>query len=305
MLIRAIHQNKNGIGIRVKKFGLAITASPPLLDRTSQLVFLCGANDKASGKPSARREAIKIFVEKLSPNYKVIYAEGVFTEITKMGQTKNVLDLEQEISAISDKILIVLESPSAFCELGAFSHQTIREKLIIINNSEFRGEDSFINLGPIAAAEEAKAHVIWYPMMQDGIYHIDGIGTSFNDLKKAIELNFANRGVRVSGDISKLEAKKESLYFIHDLVLFTGPISKNELINFMIVAFGKKSYDILSRLLGILCSAGFLRSFEAAGSLVYESSIGIPFFKLNFKVSGLIATFRNFHLRNNPSRFEL
>lgn len=304
MLIRAINQDKNAIGVRVKKFGLAIAASPPLLGRSNQLLFLCGAN-RATGVPSARREAIKRFVEQLSPDYRVIYAEGVFSELTKIGHSKNVLDLEHEISDIADKILIVLESPSAFCELGAFAHQSIRKKLVIVNNSEFRGQNSFINTGPIAAAEEVKSPVIWYPMTPGGIHSVDGIGATFKALKEAIEVKTSGRGVRVTGDISKLEAKKASLYFIHDLVLFTGPVSHEELIEILVVAFGKKSYDILKRLLGVLRSAELIRSFDASGSWVYESTIGTPFLHFNFNVNALMAAFRSFHLRNQPSRFNL
>lgn len=302
MLIRAINQDKNALGTRVRKFGLAIAASPPLLGRSNQLMFLCGAN-KATGVPSARREAIKRFVEKLSPDYRVIYAEGVFSELTKIGHSKNVLDLEHEISDIADKILIVLESPSAFCELGAFAHQSFRKKLVILNDLAFRGQNSFINTGPIAAAEEVKSPVIWYPMSPDGIHSVDGIGATFKALKEAIEVKHSSRGVRVSGDISVLEAKKVSLYFVHDLVLFTGPISHEELVEFLVAAFGKKSYDALKKLLGVLRSAGLIRSFDADGSWVYESTVGAPFLQFEFKVDAMMAAFRSFHLRTQPARF--
>lgn len=302
MLIRAIKHENSAIGARVRKFGLAITASPPLLGRSNQLMFLCGAN-RAAGVPSARREAIKRFVEKLSPDYRVIYAEGVFSELTKIGHSKNVLDLEHEISDIADKILIVLESPSAFCELGAFAHQSFRKKLVIVNNSDFRSQSSFINTGPIAAAEEAKAPVLWYPMAPDGVHSVDGIGATFNQLKEAIEVKSSGRGIRVSGDISRLEANKVSLYFVHDLVLFTGPVSHEELVEFLVAAFGKKSYDILKRLLGVLRSAELVRSFDADGTWVYESTVGAPFLSFGFRVSALMAAFRGFHFRSQPSRF--
>jgi len=238
----------------------------------------------------------------LSPEYRVIYAEAVFNELTKIGHSKNVLDLEHEISDIADKILIVLESPSAFCELGAFAHQNFRKKLIIVNNSEFKTQNSFINTGPIAAANEVKSPVLWYPMAPDGVHNIDGIGATFNELRAAIDAKPASRGIRVSGDISALEAKKVSLYFVHDIVLLTGPISHEELVEFLVAAFGKKSYDTLKKLLGVLRSAELIRSFDANGSWVYESTVGTAFLQYNFKTSSLLSTFRSFHLRNQPAR---
>lgn len=303
MLLQTLKHSNSAICTRVKKFGLATKTSPPFFNRSKQLIFLCGAN-QSSGVPSARRDAIKQFIEGQSPDFKVIYAEGVFNEITKFGHDKNVLDLEHEISEIADKILIVLESPSAFCELGAFAHKNLRTKLIIINNSEFKSQKSFINTGPIAAAAEIKSPVLWYPMAPDGIFNIDGIGTIFKELKDSIQTKSQSRRQRISGDISVLEAKKTSLFFVHDLVYFAGPISHEELISFLIVAFGKKSYDMLKRLLGVLRSANLIRSFDVSGTWIYESIVGSPFLEYNTNFYPLMATIRSFHFRTQPERFK-
>lgn len=302
MLNKALCQRTGAISTRVQKFGLAVKVSPPLLARANQLLFLCGAN-RAVGVPSARREAIKRFLEGLSSDYRVIYAEGVFNELTKFGSHKNVLDLEHEISDIADKIIIVLESPSAFCELGAFAHQSFRQKLVIVNNSEFRAEPSFINTGPIAAAQEVKAPVIWYPMVATGIHVVDGVGATFKQLKDAIESKPMHGSLRAKGDLSVLTATKTSLYFVHDLVLFSGPISHEELISVMVAAFGKKNYDMLKRLLGVLRSAGLVRSYDADGEWVYRSTLDKPFMRYDTNVKSLMATFRIFHIRNHPKRF--
>lgn len=303
MLVRALRHPNSAISARVRKFGLATTASPPLLTRANQLMFLCGAN-RSAGVPSARREAIKRFIENMSPDFRVTYAEGVFNELMKIGHSRNVLDLEHEISDIADKILIILESPSAFCELGAFAHQSFRKKLIIVNNSEFKSERSFINTGPIAAAIEVKAPVLWYPMASDGVHNVDGIGSTFMELKASIEVKSSSRSVRFSGDISNLEATKASLYFVHDLVLFGGPLSYEELVELLVVAYGKKSYDMLKRLLGVLRAAELIHSFDASGTWVYKSSLGSPFLKYDANVTSMMATIRMFHFRTQPSRFK-
>ncbi len=305
MLSRALQYQNGAISTRVKKFGLALNASPPFLARANQLLFLCGAN-RSLGVPSARRESIKRFIESQSQDYRVIYAESVFNELSKYGNSKNVLDLEHEISDIADKIIIVLESPSAFCELGAFAHQSFRKKLVVINNSAFRAEKSFINTGPIAAAEEAKAPVIWYPMKSDGVQTVDGIGATFNQLTQAISggatSGSASKAIRVRGLVN-LASGKASLYFVHDLVLFAGPITHAELIDFLIVAFGKNNYDALKQLLGILRSAGLIHCYEISGTWVYKSALAKPFLRYPSIVGSLMASFRCFHLRTDPNRF--
>ncbi len=302
MLIRALRHNKSAISTRVKKFGLALTASPPFLTRANQLMFLCGAN-RSVGVPSARRSAIKRFIESLSTDYRVIYAEGVFNELTKIGHSKNVLDLEHEISDIADKILIVLESSSAFCELGAFAHRKFREKLVVINNSQYKSESSFINTGPLAAAEEVKSPVIWYPMAADGIHVVDGIGATFKSLQDSISSHPPSGSMRIPGDLSVLAANKASLYFVHDLVLFAGPINHGELVEVLVTAFGKKNYDMLKRLLGVLCAAELIESFEAGGTWVYKATTTKSFLRYGSNVNSLMASFRSFHLKNQPVRF--
>lgn len=302
MLTRTLHHDKSALGRRLKKFGLALRASPPLLSRANQLIFLCGAN-RATGIPSVRRETIKRFIENLSDEYRVIYAENVFAELMKMGHRKNALDLENGISAVADKILIVLESPSAFCELGAFAHHSLREKLIIINDSHFRSDKSFINTGPIAAATEAKAPVLWYPMVPTGIHSLDGIGATFMGVKKAIDDKPLSGSFRILDDLSDLTATKTSLYFVHDLVLISGPLSYEELIALLISTFGNKNFDMLKHLLGVLRAANLVRSYDALGTWVYQSVGSRPFMRYGASIYSLMASFRRFHLLMNPGRF--
>jgi hypothetical protein len=299
-----VTNEKSAIGKRLKRFGLALKASPPSLSRANQLFFLCGAN-RSPDIPSVRREAVKRFIEGLSSEYRVIYAEGIFNELIKLSSKKNVLDLEQQISQIADKILIVLESPSAFCELGAFAHEDLRSKLIVINDSHFIKSNSFINTGPIAAATEAKSPVLWYPMdnSNSGLSKMDGIGATFHSLQIAITSRPAKGVSRKATDISALHPNKESLYFIHDLVLFTGPITHEELIYVLITIFMDQRFDIVKNLLGVLREARLLKSFQVDDKWVYKSEGVVPFLKYGADIGALMASFRLYHLRTNPERF--
>ena len=100
------------------------------------------------------------------------------------GHKGNILDVENLISDFSDYILIILESPSAFTELGAFSHDKLRSKLVVINDLDFKKEESFINLGPIKAIEEksGQERIIYYKMSNDGVRNRDAIGDTFHQI---------------------------------------------------------------------------------------------------------------------------
>jgi hypothetical protein len=132
-----ISDSRTAIGRRLERLKLAIQEEKFALNRSRQLIFLCGAN-RAPLTPSQRREDIRKFAEAKLPESRIVFAEGIFDEISKLGHNKNILDLEHIISSIADFVLIVLESHSAFCELGAFAHKKLRDKLVVINDSHFR-----------------------------------------------------------------------------------------------------------------------------------------------------------------------
>lgn len=281
-----------------------VSSRPPSIGRDNQLIFLCGAN-QSPDTPSARRTALKRFIESTSPNHKVIYAEGVFNELSRIGgHKKNILDLEHDISDIADRIIIILESYSAFCELGAFSHQKMRDKLIIINDSAFKDQESFINLGPIAAAAEANSPILWYPMQRDGIEKTDGIGTTYSEIIKSITTKKAPTSQKVD-KVDSFNTSKTSLYFTHDLVYLFGPITHKELIAILETAFGKRNYDKLKNILGILKSADLIESRCAKNEFYYKSTSKSLFLKYSISTNSIISSFRTFHLKNNPERFEI
>ncbi len=296
--------NKSATGIRLEKFGLALKASPPLLLRNRQLIFLCGAN-QSENVPSARRTALKTFIQKNSASSTVIYAEGVFGELRKYGSQKNALDLEHRIAKIADKVIIVLESPSAYCEFGAFAHHTLRKKLIVVNDSQFKGSQSFINLGPIAAVEEVKSPVIWYPMSKNGVTVLDGIGAAFPEILRAVD-HTSRVGNPVDYSLlSSLAIDKSCLYFIHDLVLLAGPISHAEIADILKLIFGDKDFDTLKSLLGVLRESKLVSARQMKdGVWIYNASTTDFFLRYRVDVNALMAAFRAHHLKANAERFK-
>ena len=149
----------------------------------SKFVFLCGAN-KEKDTISERRKALIDFSKKHLKHTQFFLAEKVFKTLQSEGHKGNILDVEHEISEFADHIVIILESPSAFAELGAFAHNELRERLIIINDKHYESEESFINLGPIKAIEErsGKQNIIHYKMNSDGIKRLDAIGDVYAPL---------------------------------------------------------------------------------------------------------------------------
>jgi len=225
--------------------------------KASKFVFLCGGFK--DGKVSARRREIINFARKNLPNVKFFIAEDVFEILMKEGHKANLLDRENDISKFADKILIILESNGAFCELGAFSYpKDLRSKLIIINDERYKKSSSFIRLGPLEAIKEVggDGRIIYYKMTEEPDDVPDAIGKTFSQLTKALHpMSSSSRFGTVS--LSKCNPnksfEKDTICFIHDLIFFTGPITYNELVKIVIKIFGSADYSpLLGQCIGLL-----------------------------------------------------
>lgn len=303
MLKNTLASPTSTAGEKLRRLASALAKHRPLLSRADQLIFLCGANH--DNAPSARRKAVKDFIESRAETNRVVYAEGVFSELAKIGNKGNVLDLEHEISEIADKIIIILESESAFCELGAFAHPALRKKLIVINDAKFKQSGSFINTGPLAALRESKAPVLWYPMAPDGDRWPDAVGSIFRELEEAVYVHPFRRSERVEADLDSLETNKHSLYLVHDLVLLTGPASYQDLIDCLVCMYGKRSFDRLRKLLGILKAANLVDSSLLGGEWVFSTRSPAPYLHYTgVDASSIAATFRSYHLKLHSARFQ-
>lgn len=296
-------KNKKLIHKRVDALQKAINNSRVYLPSDiSKFVFLCGAN-KTSQEISERRKALIEFSKAHLPHTHFFLAEKMFSTLKDEGHRGNILDVENLISDFSDYILIILESPSAFTELGAFSHDKLRNKLVVINNVDFKREESFINLGPIKAIEEksGQERIIHYKMSQDGVTNRDAIGDTFHQIYKLFKDPI--KSTRKAVDLDSLNPSKKfdkkSAMFIHDLIYLSGPILHKELIELLKLIFGNNSYNKATHLLAILSS---FESIERNGKGLYRSKLNETYYDFRFDISKYISTFRNYTLKDYPER---
>lgn len=122
-------------------------------------VFLCGAK-------MDKNETIRNYIlEKIRkyPSYNIVFPENLFDSLINNGGF-NILELETKLADDADLIIMPLEGYGTFTELGAFScYDSLRKSLVVISDIEFRGDDSFINLGPIKLIhKQDESHVIYY-----------------------------------------------------------------------------------------------------------------------------------------------
>lgn len=266
------------------------------LENKKKLLFLCGAN-KRPGVVSARRAAIKDFLKSYKTDWEVVFAENVFNSIGNL--KSNALDIEHTLTKFSDIILIILESESAFTELGAFSHTQNRNKIIVVNNEEYKKAESFINVGPIKAIYEINNNsILYYKMRNDGVLNTDGIGAIFNSLSKNLDNITINNKISIKKIFLPNELNKYSIFFIHDLIFIFHSLSRKEIINLFEKLLGNNDYSNISICLAVLTGVKFLKVKSIEDENYYSSTRKETFFKLDRGIYFQAAT-RLFAIKNS------
>ena len=107
------------------------------------VVFLCG------GFESQRRLLLRSFLLKIKPQPRVFFAEPIWEQIASREEL-SALEMESALADLADVVIILVESPGTFAELGAFSlSDALRKKLLPIVDKQFDKAQSFISTGPL------------------------------------------------------------------------------------------------------------------------------------------------------------
>ena len=269
-------------------------------------VFLCGANQDI-GVPSARRKALIDFANKNLPFCQFFLAEQIFDELKAIGNsTQNLLDLEHNISEFADAIVIVLESPSAFCELGAFAtSRSLREKIIVVNDSRFVTAQSFINHGPLAAIKDksGQKNVIHYRMSEENDPRkADGIASIFSRISKVVPKATKAKAVVASSSLSPTGLTKDALRFVQDLIVIFGPITHGEVIQLSSTIFGKGHFDNAKHLTALLRACDLVAVHSSDSNRFYIPKTHDLNFHYPLDVNALRASVRALYWRRDNRR---
>ncbi|HDZ00388.1 MAG TPA: hypothetical protein ENH52_02855 [Nitrospirae bacterium] len=270
-----------------------------------KFVFLCGANINPKLPSKRRQDLIEFSIKNLS-HTKFFLAESIFDVLKAEGHKANILDVENELSAFADHIIVVLESESAFCELGAFAaNPDLRKKLIVINDINHKDSDSFINIGPIKAINEQSngKNILFYKMLNEGKISGDGIGHVYNDLYAILHKGPDKRRTRIKECDPNKYFTKDTLRFVHDIVYFVSPITLGEISTIIKILFSASKGKKINNHLGLLCS---IKQIIRTDDGYFKSLIDRPFFEYDglFDFHEMMASFKNLYYRHDRARLK-
>jgi hypothetical protein len=167
------------------------------------------------------------------------------------------LEMEAELAKLADIVIIVVESPGTFAELGAFSlSNELRLKLLPIVDSRYKGEESFVVTGPLRWIDQDS-------LFRPPVYvKLDTI----LDCVAEVEERLSRIPRPKSAKIQNLaDSRKHLLFFLCDLVAVTCPVTLPMLefyVDKIITMAGGTPVEI-STLVGLAESMGLLRSYKA------------------------------------------
>lgn len=129
-----------------------------------RFVFVCG-KEIVEGEETIRShtidrlEKIKVENDYGTKNVTILCIISEYLYVQDLSE--DIFSFEKMLAEISDKIIIVAESPGTFCELGAFvMDDKCRAKTIVINEDDEKFKNSFITKGPIKLLENEDSVIL-------------------------------------------------------------------------------------------------------------------------------------------------
>lgn len=237
--------------------------------RDRRLVFLCGGPVN-SRKPSFRRKLLKYARESLT-EFRFFLAEDAARDLFKYGEPVfiNVAEFEALLIDLADCVIVIPESPGSIAELGYFSAQKqARDKLLVVSDLEYQGDDSFLSLGPI---ELVNRHSKYRPTLY---LNLKSRTTSFRPITKILKrYALENRGhfEYKTYDLLPIQHK---LFVIFELIYLFGMISYDAIEFLIEVTFNggnpllEKEKQYTRQLLSILTAGHYVQRSGEDGLLV-------------------------------------
>jgi len=133
-------------------------------------IFLCGGSSPSESQ--FRRDlGSTVSATKSKYRYSVYYAEDMFVELILGHQRQDLLTLENLLAESVSAVVILLQSPGTFAELGAFSnHPRLKDRLLVVIDPHHQRSQSFINTGPVRHLQkQTKSKVIYHSMQPSDI----------------------------------------------------------------------------------------------------------------------------------------
>jgi len=195
--------------------------------RSKRVAFVCGGFES-----ERRRGLIELLLQ--DPQNLAFKAEDVWNAIAE-NTNLSALEIEAELAALADIVIIIVESPGTFAELGAFSlSEPLRKKLLPILDKLKRKGASFIETGPVRWIDRTSKFQpsIWTDM--------NGFLLCGDEVQKRMER--ITQEDLITDDVGA--SPRHLLFFLCDVVSVVGPCPADHIEFFLTAILQKPVADV-------------------------------------------------------------
>jgi hypothetical protein len=265
------------------------------LRQDALIVFVCG---RAMDAKSSRRKIFLEYAYKHIQGFHFLLAEDLFSLSDKRDQ--DLLTIEKELTKYSDCIVIILESPSAFTELGAFAvHDELCSIILPINDRAFSKYSSFINHGPLEKIDSLKRGL--GPTIQADM---DSFAHCFSEVQGRLERIKKKRRERLGVEFFSdfVDRHKERLLLVFELINLFAPLSRKELIGLFKKVYGDKRFTDVHFDIQLLTALKFVADFDG---YLYSKAPSLRFVDFGKSYIKLKSDVILYYKKNSPERLKL
>lgn len=150
-----------------------IAGLQPRFNTPFRSLFFCGGV-RGTGKERPKSLRDYLFRKRgLRLKAKIVFAEDA-NQIYRETKYSDLITFEEDIARIVSSVVVIVESPGSFAELGAFAmNPTISKSLRVIVQTKFSETESFIRFGPIEKMknddDDSVAFIPWETKKTGGI----------------------------------------------------------------------------------------------------------------------------------------
>ncbi|AQG97614.1 hypothetical protein A9R05_01260 [Burkholderia sp. KK1] len=166
------------------------------------------------------------------------------------------LEMEAELARLADIVIVIVESPGTFAELGAFSlSNELRAKMLPIVDRKYQGQESFIVTGPLRWIDQDS-------LFRPSLYvKLDTVLDCVADVEERLSRIPSPKSAKMQ---NLADSRKHLLFFLCDLVAVTYPVTLRMLEFYVnkIIRMTEANPVEIATLVGLAESMGLLRSYK-------------------------------------------
>lgn len=212
-----------------------------------KFVFLCGKAYEACGYEETNRGIIHKYLCRKSADVFIVLSEKLWED--SFNSNIDLLTFEDFLAEVSDAIILFVESPGSFCELGAFAYaeKLFSDKLIIVIDEKYKGDKSFIITGPTAKALKDGSKVIYAPLDGTGLLSSFVLRSVLTDKLQDFRSKSSMQNKRTPNQEEDKVLVNSFILELLELIKILQPISKRDLIDVYKLVKGFSSFSFVRK----------------------------------------------------------